>query len=75
VLGLLELRWVRELLLTVLPNEDLNPILVTIAPEGRRRLASDVLALEEELREGTLCIEEGVLVPERAYKLLPRCLI
>ena len=73
--GLLELRRVRELLLAVLPNEDLNPILVAIAPEGWRRLTSDVLALEEELYEGTLCIEEGVLIPERAYKLFPRCLI
>jgi hypothetical protein len=44
-------------------------------PEGRRRLASNVPALEEELREGALYIEEGVLVPERAYKLLPYCLI
>jgi hypothetical protein len=73
--GLLELRRVRELLLAVLPDEDLNPILVATAPEGRRRLASNVLVLEEELREGTLRTEEGVLVPERAYKLLPRRLI
>jgi hypothetical protein len=55
--GLLKLRRVRELLLAVAPNEDLNPIPVLTLPEGRRRLASDVPALEEELREGPLCAE------------------
>ncbi|OBT40395.1 hypothetical protein VE00_10091 [Pseudogymnoascus sp. WSF 3629] len=47
--GLLKLRQVRELLLVVAPNEDLNPILVLMLLEGRQRLASNVLALEEEL--------------------------
>jgi uncharacterized protein YjeT (DUF2065 family) len=56
-LGLLKLHRVRELLLAVAPNEDLNPILVLALPEGWRRLASDVLALEEELREGLLRAE------------------
>ena len=54
--GLLELRRVRELLLTVLADEDLDPVLVAMATERRRRLARDVLALEEELGEGPLYI-------------------
>jgi hypothetical protein len=73
--GLLKLRRVRELLLAVLPDKDLNPIPVATAPERRQRLASDVPAPEEELRKGALHTEEGVLVPERAHKLLPRRLI
>jgi hypothetical protein len=32
-------------------------------------------AVEEELREGALGIEEGVLVADSAYKLLPRHLV
>jgi hypothetical protein len=47
--GLLELRRVRELLLAVLADEDLDPIPVALLAEGGGRLASDVLALEEEL--------------------------
>jgi hypothetical protein len=47
--SLLELRRVRELLLAVLADEDLDPVPVAPTPEGRRGLASDVLALEEEL--------------------------
>jgi len=40
----------------VLANEDLNPVLVTTAAERRRRLARNILALEEELGKGPLCI-------------------
>lgn len=73
--GLLKLRRVRELLLAVAPDEDLDPIPVLALPEGRRRLASDVPALEEELRKGPLRAEQRVLVPEGAHELLPRRLI
>ena len=34
-----------------------------------------MLAVEEELREGALGIEEGVLVADSAHKLLPRRLV
>ena len=61
--GLLELRRVRELLLTILADEDLDLVLVATAVERRRRLARDVLALEEELGKGPLRAQEGVLVP------------
>jgi len=47
----------------VLAYKDLDPVLVAPPAEGGRRLASDVLAPEEELREGALRIEEGVLMP------------
>ena len=62
-------------MLAVAPDEDLDPILVLTLLEGRRRLASDVLALEEELRKGPLRAEEGFLVLEGAHELLPRRLI
>jgi len=34
-----------------------------------------MLAVEEELREGALGIEEGVLIADSAHKLLPRRLV
>ena len=73
--GLLELRRVRELLLAVLANENLDPVPVATAPEGGWRLAGDVPAPEEELRQGALRIEQGVLVAEGAHELLPYRLI
>jgi hypothetical protein len=54
----------------VLADEDLDPVLVAAGPEGGRRLAYDILAVEEELREGALGTEEGVLVADSAYELL-----
>jgi hypothetical protein len=47
--SLLELRRVRELLLIVLADKDLDPIPVAPLVERGGRLASDMLALEEEL--------------------------
>ena len=73
--GLLELRRVRELLLAVPPDEDLNSVLVLPAPEGRWGLARYVPPPEQELRQGPLCIEEGVLVAYGAHELLPRRLV
>lgn len=49
-------------MLVITSDEDLNPVLVLAPPEHRRRLASDVLAPEEELRKGPLCVEQGVFV-------------
>ena len=62
-------------MLAVLADEDLNPVLVVAGLEGGRRLAHNVLAVEEELREGALGIEEGVLIADSAYKLLLRRLV
>jgi hypothetical protein len=45
------------------------------ALERRRLLATNVEALEQILGKGTVGAEEGVLVPYRAYKLLPPNLI
>jgi hypothetical protein len=59
----------------VLADEDLNPVLVVARLEGGRRLAYDVLAVEEELREGALGTKEGVLVADSTYELLPRRLV
>jgi hypothetical protein len=53
----------------VLADEDLNLVLVAVGLEGGRRLARDILAVEEELREGALGIEEGVLIVDNVYKL------
>jgi hypothetical protein len=52
--GLLQLRRVRELLLAIPADKDLNPVPVAALPERRGRLASYVLAPEEELRQGAL---------------------
>jgi hypothetical protein len=59
----------------VLANKDLDPVLVAAGLEGGRRLARDVLVVEEELHEGALGIEEGVLMADSAYKLLLRYLV
>jgi len=54
----------------VLANKDLNLVLVVAGLEGGRRLAYNILVVEEELYEGALGIEEGVLIIDSAYKLL-----
>jgi len=59
----------------VLADEDLNLVLVAVGPEGGRCLAYNILVVEEELREGALGIEEGVLIADSAHKLLPRYLV
>jgi hypothetical protein len=59
----------------VLANEDLNLVLVAAGLERGRRLARDVLVVEEELREGALGTEEGVLIADSAYELLLRRLV
>ena len=43
----MELYRVRELLLIILANEDLNPVLVALIAKRGRYLASDILVLEE----------------------------
>jgi hypothetical protein len=60
--GLLKLCRVRELLLVVTSDKDLDPIPVLVPLECRRRLASDMPALEEELCKGPLCAEQRVLM-------------
>ena len=55
--GLLKLCRVRELLLVVMSNKDLNLVLVLMLSERGQRLACDMLAPEEELRKYSLYIE------------------
>ena len=55
--GLLELYQVQELLLTIASDKDLDMVPVPAPLEGRRRLASDVPAPEEELGKRPLCAE------------------
>ena len=59
----------------VLANKDLNLVLVIVGLEGEQCLTYNIPAVEEELYEGALGIEEGVLIADSAYKLLPRYLV
>ena len=55
--GLLELYRVRELLLMIASDKDLDMVPVPALLEGRRRLASDMPAPEEELGKRPLYAE------------------